>query len=1024
MMKRLCLFFSSFAALYSSSQTAYFQQRVDCKMDISLNDEKHTVSAFEEINYVNNSPQTLDFIYFHLWPNAYKNNSTALAKQLLWQGKTDFYYSTPEERGYIDSLDFKVNGKSLKWEYDKENIDICKVFLNEPLKASDSIKITTPFFLKIPDAKFSRMGHTFQAYYMTQWYPKPAVYDSKGWHQMPYLDQGEFFSEYGSFDVKITLPDNFVLAATGDRIDAAEEEAFLNKKVEETKKEIERRATEVRKPGRTVYKYETPVSTKLNKTIRFKQSHVHDFAWFADKRFYVLKGEIELPQSKRKVTSWAYFLAPHLIEWREAVNYVNSATLFYSQHSGEYPYNNVSAVDGNIMAGGGMEYPNITVIGGVSSAIELDMVITHEVGHNWFYGILGSNERDNPFLDEGINSFYELRYMREKYPRATLANLIGRDSTFKLLGINKVPFWKYHEISFFVPLRAGKDQELALKSTEYTESNYGGIVYSKSANIMDYMLDYFGENVMDSAMHRYFEAYKFKHPTPNDLFRTLAEYSGKDLKEFQNRLYYGTERINYKIKGIKKKDGNYVLTLKNKTKSILPFNIYAYDKKNNVLNVNWYDGFEKKRTVTLPAADVHHFKIDGQNRMPDIYRKNNSIKTHGLFKHSKPLKMRFITQFEDPSKTLVNYAPVLGANYYDGFMLGMSFHNYSFYEKRFEYLIAPMYAFNTKAPVGFAEFNFNFYPKSVFSHIKVGAKLKTFHYDYFNSEFLNENLGTNFDDLYFKYYKFSPYIQFKIKKKDVLSPITQFLTYSNTNLITDSLDTRVYQTIAVAGPAKKTTYSFVNQLSYDLTNKRTIDPFTFNVNLQHTASMAKISGTLNYKINLTRKHEMTVRVFAGAFLTGNANERGYYAFRASGYNGWNDYLFEGNYVARNERGGFGFSQFMEKDGALKIWTPLGQTGEWMTAVNLKSPKFLKLFKVFADAVVCDGRSLNTDKFLWDAGINISLWTDVIEIYVPLAYNNDIRETLELNKVSFPNTIRFTFNIHKLDAKNILQTSFF
>jgi hypothetical protein len=198
----MALFFSSKLII---AQQDYFQQRVDYKMDVNLNDENNTISATEEIKYINNSPQALEFIYFHLWPNAYKNHSTALAKQLLWQGKTEFYYSNPEERGFIDSLDFKVNGKSIKWEYDVEHIDICKLILNEPLKSSDSITITTPFFVKIPDSKFSRMGHTQQAYYMTQWYPKPAVFDAKGWHQMPYLDQGEFFSEYGSFDVKITM---------------------------------------------------------------------------------------------------------------------------------------------------------------------------------------------------------------------------------------------------------------------------------------------------------------------------------------------------------------------------------------------------------------------------------------------------------------------------------------------------------------------------------------------------------------------------------------------------------------------------------------------------------------------------------------------------------------------------------------------------------------------------------------------------------------------------------------------------
>ena len=1012
----LALFFNSNLVV---SQQNYFQQRVDYKLDVNLNDENHSLRAYEEINYVNNSPQALDTIYFHLWPNAYKNNSTALAKQMLWQGKTTLYYSKVEERGFIDSLDFKVNGKPVKWEYDKEHIDICKLILNGSLQPSDSITISTPFFLKIPDAKFSRLGHTGQAYYMTQWYPKPAVFDNKGWHQMPYLDQGEFFSEFGSFDVKITLPDNYVLCATGDKEKNSDEEEFINKKIKQTLTAIEKYSND--KIEETTLS--VPASTKLVKTIRFKQSRVHDFAWFADKRFYVLRDSIELPHTKRMVNTWVYFTPKNLKLWKDAVKYVGRSTHFYSLHNGDYPYNNVSAVDGSIMAGGGMEYPNITVIGDVSSAMELDMVIAHEVGHNWFYGILGNNERDHPFLDEGVNSFIELRYLRSNYPHKTLAAFVQKDSTFKLFGINKFPLWKYQELPFYSALRSRTDQEISSASTELTESNYGAIIYSKSALVLDYLMDYMGENVLDKAMLSYFETYKFKHPSPNDFFKSLNEFSGKDLRDFQKHLIYSKDHIDYKISKVKrKKEGGYTLSLKNKTKTVLPFNITSYNKNDSVVAVKWYDGFEKKREINITATEVNHFKIDGQNRMPDINRKNNSIRTHGLFKRARPLQLSFITRFEEPNKTNINYIPMVAGNYYNGAMVGMAFHNYGFYERRFEYLVAPMYAFNTKTPVGFAEFNFNAYPKKVFQQITIGAKAKTFAYEYFETKYLNEFSGTNFNDLSFNYYKIVPYIKFELKKKNPLSHISQYITYSNTNLFVDSLDTREF--VTNNNLRAKNVYSFVNQLNYDLKNTRAIDPFSFNLNLQHTASMAKISGTLNYKIALNKKRSIDIRVFAGAFLAGNANERGYYAFRASGYNGWHDYTFDGNFAARNERNGFGFSQFMEKDGALKIWTPLGQSAEWLTSVNIKSPRVLKFIRVFGDIVVCDARSLNDDKFLWDAGFNLVFWDEVIEVYIPLLYNGDIKNTLELNKVSFPNTIRFSFNIHKLGLKGILQNSLF
>ncbi len=429
------------------SQQTYFQQEVNYKIDVKLNDVAHVLSANEEIQYINNSSQSLNYIYFHLWPNAYKDHSTALAKQLLIHKKTDFYFSKKEERGFIDSLNFKVNGKEIKWEFDKEHIDICKLILNEPLRSLDTLIITTPFFVKIPDAKFSRLGHTEQAYFITQWYPKPAVFDNDGWHQMPYLDQGEFYSEFGSFDVKITLPKNYLLSATGDRIDADEEEYFLNEKVKETIDRLDKNDFRQDSMG-------FPESSKQTKTIRFKQFRVHDFAWFADKRFNVLHDQIEVPNTKRTVDTWIFFTNKNFRIWKNAISYVNESTIFYSYLNGDYPYNHVTAIDGTIMAGGGMEYPNITVIGDMSNEFDLDITITHEVGHNWFYGILGSNERDHPALDEGINSFYEMRYMRAKYPDKKLSDLIGISENRKLFGVNKIPYWREKEIAYFISAKA------------------------------------------------------------------------------------------------------------------------------------------------------------------------------------------------------------------------------------------------------------------------------------------------------------------------------------------------------------------------------------------------------------------------------------------------------------------------------------------------------------------------------------------------------------------------------------------
>ena len=205
----------------------YFQQEVNHRINVRLNDKSHTLSAFEEIEYINNSPYSLDTIYFHLWPNAYESSFSALGRQKLADGDIDFHFSNAESKGYIDSLDFHVDGVKAQFEYHKSHLDIGYLILNTPVLAGGKVMITTPFRVKIPDAAFSRLGHVGESYMITQWFPKPAVYDRKGWHPMPYLNQGEFYSEFGTYDVSISVPKNYVVGATGDLQNQGELD-FLN----------------------------------------------------------------------------------------------------------------------------------------------------------------------------------------------------------------------------------------------------------------------------------------------------------------------------------------------------------------------------------------------------------------------------------------------------------------------------------------------------------------------------------------------------------------------------------------------------------------------------------------------------------------------------------------------------------------------------------------------------------------------------------------------------------------------------
>lgn len=513
-MKKIILFLLFSIQLVVNAQEDYWQQEVHYTINVSLNTTKGSLRGLMSLDYINHSPDTLDFIWFHIWPNAYKNNSTAFAKQVAQQNKSD--QKRTGGWGFIDSLAFTVNGMPSPIIADPENIDIIKLMLPAKLVPGERVSIATPFYVLLPPYS-SRMGYSENMFIITQWYPKPAVYDRFGWHPMPYLDQGEFYSEYGDYQVNITVPSQYVIAATG--ILQNEEELKSYKSigkinVARTQQDNKRVNWEAYKPG-----------TAATKTLSYHATQVHDFAWFADKDFIIHYDTLELSSGKL-IDAFSFFQPGGNKEWRQSMSFIKDAVKRYSSWVGEYPYPVVNAVEGPANANsGGMEYPMVTLITSPGADKErLDAVIAHEVGHNWFYAVLGSNERDHAWMDEGINSYYQFRYEAEKYRSnsifgASLPRSLQQKSTDEFLDLI------YNSL-----LQINMNTPIETSAAAFTNSeDYGLTVYVKAAVWMYIMELSMGKENFEKAMHSYYSKWKFKHPYPEDLKAVFEESSGKGM---------------------------------------------------------------------------------------------------------------------------------------------------------------------------------------------------------------------------------------------------------------------------------------------------------------------------------------------------------------------------------------------------------------------------------------------------------------------------------------------------------------
>ena len=1008
-------------------QKSYFQQQVNTIIEVELSDSNHFLNGKEKIVYINNSPFELDSIFIHLWPNAYKNIDTHLAKQKLEDGDVDLKYAYKSERGYIDSLDFRVNGGKVEWDFFNNVIDIAVLILNKPLRAKDSIIIETPFRVKIPSGKFSRLGHIGQSYQITQWFPKPAVYDKDGWHPMSYLDQGEFYSEYGNYDVSITIPKNYVLMATGD-LQNNEEIDFLNKKSIETQKLIDNNQLPIRN-GLGYRDLSFPVSSKETKTLRFTQKNVHDFGWFADKRYHVLKGSVKLPKSKRQVTSWALFTNNEAELWKRSIEYINDAILYFSKWVGEYPYNHVTAVDGTISAGGGMEYPNITVIGNSGNSKSLETVIIHEVGHNWYYGILGNNERDNAWMDEGLNTYIEIRYMQEKYPNGYLLKKDSSKNKPKGIVIN-IPIEEKQMQSIGYQFNASRnlDQPLQMGSQNFTPFNYGGMVYSKTGIGFHYLKDYLGGDVFDNAMNEYFEAWKFKHPSPSDLRDVFENKCKKDLSWFFDGFIKTSQKTDYSIKRVKRiNDNQYLIKIKNHTgfNSPLPLQGIKISKDSTIiLKEQWLDGFKRDTSIIYNiSSKPSHFILDRKLVTTDFNFYHHLSKSSGPFKFQKPIDFKLIPINTTNNKVNhIYWVPLFGWNSYDRIMSGFAMYNKGIKTKKTEWVLSPLYSFENSSLNGIGEITHYHNFKNWINRVEFGYKIRSFS-SRFESTISNDRWIRQeiFSELRVKENK----LRYSPSQKILFRAIRIDDHYISGNLISppESINQRAYY----------------GQIQYSLKNKQILKPKSLQLKYTHGFNnnynlVSSLELTSKFRINYNQNLDaLRIRFFAG-YNFNTINSR--YNLFSRGQDGYYDYLYERTYLGRNLNYPYTLAQqSSNSQGSFKINTGLGSSDSWLITSNisLKLPKLP--ISLFIDLGTYPSLNYNANiqqtvletQFLYNFGIsyNIEIQNNkFIGIYLPLLYSEAIKNAYvpgtnkRTESLSLLQKITFVFNLNEINPFSI------
>lgn len=577
---------------------SYWQQHADYTMDIDMDVNSYQYKGKQKLVYTNNSPDDLDRVFYHLYFNAFQPGSQMDVRSLNIKDPSakiadKISKLKPDEIGYIKVNSLKQDGTIVNYQTVGT---ILEVTLNKPIKSGESVTFDMIFDAQVPNQvrRSGRNSAEGVALSMSQWYPKMAEYDFEGWHTPPYIAR-EFHGVWGDFDVTLHIDKNYVVGGTG----------YLQN------------------PQEVGYNYEDkakplnlPQGDKL--TWNFKAPNVHDFMWAADPDYK--HDFLEMPNGPTLHFLYKKTLRTNYLEnWRKLQPKTAELMAYFSENIGKYPYKQYSVIQGG---DGGMEYAMSTLITGERKFGSLFGVTAHEMAHTWFQFLLASNESLHPWMDEGFTSYisnkasYEILKRGDKNPNAG-------------------PYRGYNYI-----VNSGLEEVLSTHADRYnTNSAYSVASYVKGSMFLSQLEYVIGKENVAKGLKKFFDDFSFKHPTPNDIKRSMEKVSGIHLDWYLNEWTQTTHTIDYGIKAVEGKK----ITLERIGKMPMPIDLLVTYKDGSKESFNiplrimrgakptsatiledW--GWAYPTYSFTANKDVKSVEIDVEKLMADVNLENNVLK--------------------------------------------------------------------------------------------------------------------------------------------------------------------------------------------------------------------------------------------------------------------------------------------------------------------------------------------------------------------------------------------------------------
>ena len=540
----------------------YWQNKADYQLAVKLNEATNEISGTEILSYTNNSPQQLKFLWMQLDQNLFKEDSRGNAIVPL-NGSRNAGHGQKFDAGYkIKSVSLLTGSKNEMTTDVKYMIEDTRmqIFLPKAIAANGgNIKIKITYSFISPDYGSDRMGvlstKNGKIFTVAQWYPRMCVFDDVlGWNTNPYTGPGEFYLEYGNFDLSITAASNIFVVGSGELMNP--KEVYTTEQLKRWNEAAASDKTILIRTAEEVEKENTNTILKKERTWHFKINNARDVAWAASSSFIIDAAKINLADGKKSMAISAYPVESNGdTAWGRSTEYVKKSVEYNSAKWYTYPYPAATCVAGNV---GGMEYPGIVFCGFRAKTAGLMSVNDHEFGHTWFPMIVGSNERLYGWMDEGFNTFIN-----------SLSQADFNNGEYK----SNVPVDKHDMANIYTALEL---EPILSYVDNYKERNNGTLSYRKPGEGLTLLREQIlGKERFDRAFTTYIERWAFKHPTPDDFFRTIENVAGESLQWFWRGWFVNNWRLDVAVSEVNYIDKNDIskgalITLDNLEKMAMP----------------------------------------------------------------------------------------------------------------------------------------------------------------------------------------------------------------------------------------------------------------------------------------------------------------------------------------------------------------------------------------------------------------------------------------------------------------------